>query len=134
LIEALVALALLLAFASVIVPMMFQSRRFLDNSRGRIAAQVLLRSLLDEAPDRTRMLTFRDGETGGLRWSVEARPFDLGAVTLIDTAPKTNKPPGGPDGSAPRAQWMPFRIAASVSWAPGQAVRGETVRLLKRQP
>jgi general secretion pathway protein I len=134
LIEALVALALLLAFASVIVPMMFQSRRILDNPRGRIAAQVLLRSLLDEAPDRARMLTFRDGETDGLRWSVEARPFDLGAVTLIDTAAKNNKPPGGSDGSAPRAQWMPFRIAASVSWGPGQAVRAETVRLLKRQP
>ncbi|AMN40699.1 prepilin-type N-terminal cleavage/methylation domain-containing protein [Rhodoplanes sp. Z2-YC6860] len=131
LIEALVALALLLAFASVIVPMMFQSRRLLDNPRGRIAAQVLLRSLLDEAPDRTRMLTFRDGETDGLHWSVEARPFDLGVVTLIDTAPKSNKPPGGSDGSAP--QWTPFRIAASVSWAPGQAVRAETVRLLKRQ-
>jgi general secretion pathway protein I len=134
LIEALVALALLLAFASVIVPMMYQSRRILDNPRGRIAAQVLLRSLLDEAPDRARMLTFRDGETDGLRWSVEARPFDLGAVTLIDTAPKTNKPPAGPDETASRTQWVPFRIAASVSWAPGQAVRAETVRLLKRQP
>jgi prepilin-type N-terminal cleavage/methylation domain-containing protein len=133
LIEALVALALLLAFASVIVPMMFQSRRILDNPRGRIAAQVLLRSLLDETPDRARMLSFRDGETDGLRWSVEARPLDLGAVTLIGTAPKTNKPPADPDESAPRAQWVPFRVAASVSWAPGQVVRAETVRLLKRQ-
>lgn len=133
LIEALVALALLLAFASVIVPMMYQSRRLLDNPRGRIAAQVLLRSLLDEQPDRAQMLGFRDGETGGLRWSVEARPFDLGAVTLIDAAPKTNKPPAGSGESAPRAQWVPFRIAASVSWGPGQAVRAETVRLLKRQ-
>lgn len=132
LIEALVALALLLAFASVIVPMMFQSRRILDNSHGRIAAQVLLRSLLDEAPDRARMLSFRDGETDGLRWSVEARPLDLVAVTLIDTAPKTNTPRADTD-ETPRAQWVPFRIAASVSWAPGQIVRAETVRLLKRQ-
>jgi len=142
LIEALVALALLLAFASVAVPMMFQSRRILDNPRGRIAAQVLLRALLDEQPDRARMLTFRDGETDGLRWSVEARPLDLGAVTVIDSAPKTmtgaaagmvsargdSEEPG-----AQRAQWVPFRIAASVSWAPGQIVKAETVRLLKRQ-
>jgi prepilin-type N-terminal cleavage/methylation domain-containing protein len=134
LIEALVALALLLAFASVVVPMMYQARRILDNPRGRIAAQVLLRSLLDEAPDRTRMLTFRDGETDGLRWSVEARPFDLGTVTLIDSAPKmpaTRPKPDDPDVKRP--QWVPFRIAASVSWAPGQVVRAETVRLLKRQ-
>jgi prepilin-type N-terminal cleavage/methylation domain-containing protein len=142
LIEALVALALLLAFASVAVPMMFQSRRILDNPRGRIAAQVLLRALLDEQPDRERMLTFRDGETDGLRWSVEARPLDLGAVTLIDSAPRT--PTGAPAGAvsaqrnseepgARRAQWVPFRVAASVSWAPGQVVRAETVRLLKRQ-
>jgi prepilin-type N-terminal cleavage/methylation domain-containing protein len=130
LIEALVALALLLAFASVIVPMMFQSRRILDNPHGRIAAQVLLRSLLDETPDRTRMQSFRDGETEGLRWSVEARPFDLGAMTLIDTAPKANT--DKPD--AQRAPWMPFRIAASVSWAPGQIVRAETIRLLRWQP
>jgi prepilin-type N-terminal cleavage/methylation domain-containing protein len=142
LIEALVALTLLLAFASVVGPMMFQARRILDNPRGRIAAQVLLRALLDEQPDRARMLTFRDGETDGLRWSVEARPLDLGAVTVIDSAPKT--PIGasaGPqsarsnseDPSAQRAAWIPFRIAAGVSWAPGQVVRAETVRLLKRQ-
>ena len=127
------ALTLLLAFASVIVPMMFQSRRILDNPRGRIVAHVLLRSLLDEAPDRARMLTFREGETDGLRWSVESRPLDLGAVTLIDAAPKTNTPRPGPDDSGTsRAQWVPFRVAASVSWAPGQIVRAETVRLLKR--
>jgi prepilin-type N-terminal cleavage/methylation domain-containing protein len=142
LIEALVALTLLLAFASVVVPMMYQARRILDNPRGRIAAQVLLRALLDEQPDRARMLTFRDGETDGLRWSVEARPLDLGAVTVIDSAPKTpTGAPAGPqsargnseDPSAQRAAWIPFRIAASVSWAPGQVVRAETVRLLKRQ-
>jgi len=142
LIEALVALTLLLAFASVVVPMMYQSRRILDNPRGRIAAQVLLRALLDEQPDRVRMLAFRDGETDGLRWSVEARPMDLGAVTVIDSAPRT--PTGAPAGavsargdseeaSALRAQWVPFRVAASVSWAPGQIVRAETVRLLRRQ-
>ena len=137
-VEALVALALLLAFASVVVPLMFQSRRILDNPRGRIAAQVLLRSLLDEPADRARMLTFRDGVTDGLRWSVEARPLDLGVVTLIDQAPKTpaTRPdannPGG-ERDKPRALWVPFRIAASVSWGPGQMVKAETVRLLKRQ-
>jgi prepilin-type N-terminal cleavage/methylation domain-containing protein len=132
LIEALVALALLLAFASVVVPMMFQSRRILDNPRGRIAAQVLLRSLLDEPVDRIRMLTFRDGETDGLHWSVEARPLDFGAVTLIDSAPNTPAVwSEGPDEK--RALWVPFRIAASVSWAPGQVVKAETVRLLKHQ-
>lgn len=138
LIEALVALTLLLAFASVVVPMMYQARRILDNPRGRIAAQVLLRALLDEQPDRARMLTFRDGETDGLRWSVEARPLDFGAVTVIDSAPKSptaavSARGNSEDPSAQRAAWIPFRIAASVSWAPGQVVRAETVRLLKRQ-
>ena len=45
--EALVALALVLAFVEVLGPHLFHARRIMANSEGRVAAQVLLRSLVD---------------------------------------------------------------------------------------
>src|SRR5215470_13832211 len=53
LIEALVALALVLAFASVLTPHLFQSRRIVTNADSRVAAHVLLRALLEAPFDRT---------------------------------------------------------------------------------
>ena len=46
LLEALVALALVLAFAAALGPYLFHARRIMAGADGRIAAQVLLRSLL----------------------------------------------------------------------------------------
>ena len=53
LLEALVALALVLSFASVLGPHLSQARRIMDHAEGRVAAQVMLRSLLDAPFDRS---------------------------------------------------------------------------------
>jgi general secretion pathway protein I len=68
LIEALVALALILAFAAVIGPLMFQARAVVGNADRRIAAHVLLRSLMDAPFDRRMGAQVSEGETKGLRW------------------------------------------------------------------
>src|SRR5258707_14094568 len=71
LIEALVALALILAFAEVLGPHLFHARRIAANADRRVAAQVLLRSLLDAPFDRSRLAhASRSGEMAGLRWQI----------------------------------------------------------------
>jgi prepilin-type N-terminal cleavage/methylation domain-containing protein len=50
LLEALVALAVILAFAVVLGPHLSQARRIMADADGRVAAQVLLRSLLGCRP------------------------------------------------------------------------------------
>jgi hypothetical protein len=112
--EALVALALVLAFVEVLSPYLFHARRIMVNAEGRVAAQVLLRSLLDAPFDRSQLANVsRDGETVGLRWRIVTEPLTLGATP----------PPGGP--------WTAFRVKAIVSTGGGQMVTAETVRLAK---
>ena len=117
LIEALVALALILAFAEVLGPYLYHSRRIAANVDGRVAAQVLLRSLLDAPFDRSQLAyASRRGETAGLRWQVVTEPVTTGALPT-------------------QAPWTAFRVMATVSsGAGGQAVAAETVRLVKREP
>jgi type II secretory pathway component PulJ len=111
--EALVALALVLAFAGVVGPHLSQARRIMANSEGRVAAQVLLRSLLDAPFDRSSLArASREGTTNGLNWRVVAEP-----AAVI--------------GAREKANWSAFRITASVTWAPGQVVMAETIRLGK---
>src|SRR3979490_2735403 len=75
LLEALVSLALILAFAGVLGPNLSQARRIMAHADGRVAAQVLLRSLLDAPFDRSTLPNAaREGETGGLRWRIVAAP------------------------------------------------------------
>jgi len=75
LLEALVALALVLAFASAVGPHLSQARRIMANAEGRVAAQVLLRSLLDAPFDRSSLAgASREGETNGLRWRIVFEP------------------------------------------------------------
>jgi general secretion pathway protein I len=112
LIEALVALALILAFAAAVGPLMFQSRSIMTNSERRVAAQVLLRSLLDAPFDRERPAQSREGETYGLRWQIVGEPVFVPALP-----PKEG------------ALWAPVRVTVSVSWGRGQVVRAETLRL-----
>ena len=69
LLEALVALALILGFAAVLGPYLFQARRIIANTEGRVAAQVLL-----------------DGEIHGLRWRIVTAPM------TIDSAPSREPP------------------------------------------
>ncbi|MCA6120306.1 prepilin-type N-terminal cleavage/methylation domain-containing protein [Bradyrhizobium sp. WSM 1704] len=130
LIEALVALALLLAFVSVLGPHLFYARRIADRLDGRIAAQTLLRTILDAPLDRAVLANgTRDGETGGLRWSVTAEPMFIDAmvakreVAAPIAADKKERP-----GDKP-VNWIAFHLVASVSWGPGQVVRADTLRL-----
>src|SRR3974390_3932951 len=69
LLEALVALALVLACASAVGPHLSQARRIMANAEGRVAAQVLLRSLLNAPFDRSSLAcASREVETRGLRY------------------------------------------------------------------
>jgi type II secretory pathway pseudopilin PulG len=113
--EALVALALVLAFVEVLGPYLFHARRIMANADGRVAAQALLRSLLDAPFDRTQLANVsRTGETAGLRWRIVTQPLTSGAT---------------PPSAQP---WTAFRVIASVS-SGGEGITAETVRLAKSQ-
>ena len=113
LLEALVALAVLLVFASAVGPHLSQARRIMANAGGRVAAQVLLRSLLNAPFDRSMSArASQEGETGGLHWRIDTAP--MAAVSAQD-----------------KPNWSAFRVVASVTWAPGQAIVAETIRLRK---
>jgi type II secretory pathway pseudopilin PulG len=115
LLEALVALALVLAFASAVGPHLSLARRIMANAEGRVAAQVVLRSLLDAPFDRSDLArASREGETNGLRWRIAFEP--------ANAAPSRDP-----------ANWSAFRVIASVTWAPGQFIVAETLRLGKPQ-
>jgi prepilin-type N-terminal cleavage/methylation domain-containing protein len=116
LLEALVALALVLAFASAVGPHLSQARRIMANAEGRVAAQVLLRSLLNAPFDRSSLARApREGETSGLRWRIDTEPAAAARA---------------PD----QPNWSAFRVVASVTWAPGQVIMAETIRLGKPEP
>jgi type II secretory pathway component PulJ len=118
LLEALVALALVLAFAVVLGPHLSHARRIMADADGRVAAQVLLRSLLDAPFDRSNLANVsRDGETAGLRWRVASEPVAAAA------APR----------AANRPNWQAYRVTASVMWGADQVITAETIRL-RRAP
>src|SRR5262245_39563979 len=76
LVEALVALALVLAFVAVLGPHLFQARRIMVGADDRVAAQVLLRTLLDAPFDRAGLANVsREGESGALRWRIATEPL-----------------------------------------------------------
>jgi prepilin-type N-terminal cleavage/methylation domain-containing protein len=113
LLEALVALALILAFASAVGPHLSLARRIMANAEGRVAAQVFLRSLLDAPFDRSSLAGgSREGEANGLRWRIVFEP----AIA----ARSRNQP-----------NWLAYREIASVTWAPDQVIVAETMRLGK---
>ncbi|TAI60256.1 hypothetical protein CWO89_41685 [Bradyrhizobium sp. Leo170] len=127
-------MALLLAFVSVLGPHLFYARRIADKLDGRIAAQTLLRAILDTPVDRIALAKGpRDGETAGLRWTVTAEPMFVDAMvpqqgslmqSVVDKSQeKPNEPP------AKRRSWIAYRVSAKVSWGPGQVVSAETLRL-----
>ncbi|UPJ51654.1 prepilin-type N-terminal cleavage/methylation domain-containing protein [Bradyrhizobium sp. 200] len=117
LLEALVSLAVILAFAGVLGPHLSQARRIMANADGRVAAQVLLRSLLDAPFDRSGVANVsRDGETAGLRWRVASEP-------VTAAAPR----------AAARPNWQAYRVMASVVWGSDQVITAETIRL-RRAP
>jgi Tfp pilus assembly protein PilV len=122
LLEALVSLAVILAFAGVLGPHLAQARRIMADADGRVAAQVLLRSLLDAPFDRSGQANLsRDGETAGLRWRVASEP--IATARGITAAPR----------SADRPNWQAVRVMASVTWGADQVITAETIRL-RRAP
>ena len=117
LLEALVSLAVILAFAVVLGPHLSQARRIMAEADGRVAAQVLLRSLLDAPFDRSGAPNMsRDGETAGLRWRVASEPVVAAATR-----------------AAKRQNWQAYRVMASVAWGADQVIAAETIRL-RRAP
>ena len=117
LLEALVSLAVVLAFAGVLGPHLSQARRIMAHADGRVAAQVLLRSLLDAPFDRSSVADLsRDGETAGLRWRVVSEPVAAAAPRAAD-----------------RLNWQAYRVMASVMWGSDQVITAETIRL-RRAP
>jgi prepilin-type N-terminal cleavage/methylation domain-containing protein len=116
LLEALVALALVLALAAVLGPHLSQARRIMDHAEGRVAAQVLLRSLLDAPFGRSGLAdASMKGETNGLQWSISAEP--------VAAAP----------GASDQQKWLPYRVTASVAWNADQVLTAETIRLGRPQ-
>jgi prepilin-type N-terminal cleavage/methylation domain-containing protein len=114
LIEALVALALVLTFVATLGPYLFHARRIMDNGERRMKAQILLRTLLNAPFDRSQLSNAsRSGEFNGLQWRITATPMAVGAT------------------AAGAQSWTAYRIAASVSFGAGQIVNAETVELAK---
>jgi type II secretory pathway pseudopilin PulG len=112
LIEALVALALVLAFAAALTPHLYQSRRIVANADSRVAAHVLLRALLEAPFDRANLAqSTREGALEGLRWQVVTVP-------LPATVAGSDRP-----------AWSAYRVVASVAWGREQMISAETVRL-----
>jgi prepilin-type N-terminal cleavage/methylation domain-containing protein len=129
LIEALVAMALLLAFLSALVPHLFYARRIVAHLDDRIAAQAVLRSLLDVPIDRSALGNgLRDGEIDGLSWSVSTEPMFVDAMVPDVAAPL---PAGGTgaDAAPKLRRWRAFRLVATVSWGSGHVVSAETLKL-----
>jgi prepilin-type N-terminal cleavage/methylation domain-containing protein len=130
LIEALVALALVLSFAAVLGPYMFHARRIVSGVDDRIAAQILLRSLIDAPFERSAAPNpVREGAISGLQWRIIAEPMFVEklrpARERIASSREQNDPP------AEQPSWNAFRVVASVSWGPGSSISAETVRLGK---
>jgi prepilin-type N-terminal cleavage/methylation domain-containing protein len=122
LIEALVALSLLLSFVAAFGPVMFQARHILTQSGDDIGAQVLLRGLLAEPFDRQKPETgVRGGESGALAWSIDIEPYGAPHALASDD-PKQREP-----------AWALFKIVARVTLGNGRAVSAETLRLGKAE-
>jgi general secretion pathway protein I len=137
LLEALVALALVLAFAGVLGPVLFHARRIMTQADSRIAAQALLRSLIDAPFDRAKLgNSVREGDSAELHWRISATPL---ALDMLSPAPApssagsgrkgaANEPgKGAPDSQPPN--WSAYRVVATVTWARDQSITAETVRL-----
>jgi prepilin-type N-terminal cleavage/methylation domain-containing protein len=130
LIEALVALAVVLAFAAALGPYLFHARRVMSGIDDRIAAQFLLRSLLDAPLDRSRPpQAVREGKTAGLRWRVTAEPM---AIEVVMPPRQSNPSNQNKNDPAPeRPSWTQFRVIAAVSWSAGTSITAETIRLAR---
>ena len=107
------ALALVVAFVGVLGPHLFHARRIMDNAEHRVAAQILVRTLVDAPFDRSQLAnTARGGELNGLRWRIVSEPMATDVVS-----------------STTGRQWQAYRVTASVAAGHGQTIAAETIRL-----
>lgn len=123
LIEALVALAVIVAFAGALGPHLFHARRILTAGNGRVTADLLLRSLIQAPFDRSGETGAREGAAGGLRWRVAVEPIFLDTPVFNDPAP--------PKEAKDARKWTAYRVNARVVWGGGQTIAAETIRLAK---
>jgi general secretion pathway protein I len=124
LLEALVALALLLAFAAAAAPLFHHGRRILVRGDGEVRAEILLASLLEKPVQSVEIdAGGSEGETGGFRWRMTIQPFDGDAFAA----------PSDPDAKTPPYDWRLYRVAARVVWADDQSVGADTLRLLRSE-
>jgi prepilin-type N-terminal cleavage/methylation domain-containing protein len=124
LVEALVALSLLLVFALALSPVLSHARRLLARGDGEIRAELLLRSLLTadfDASDPQNSL--REGESGRYHWSVAVEPFDASALSQPASDGSAR------DGSAPAKPLSLYKVSARVSWGHGAVIAAESLRL-----
>jgi hypothetical protein len=119
-------------------PLLAQGRRIMISADGRVAAQIKLRALLQGPLDRAGLPSFvREGETEGLQWRIAAEPTAIAASLPAPVRPPTQSQAQAQTKSAPASKtsgpWVAYRVIASVSWAPGETVSAETVRLGKTE-
>jgi hypothetical protein len=82
-----------------------------SDAEARVAAHVLLRTLLDTPFDRGSLARAeREGELDELRWRIVAYPLPAAA-------------------GSERPAWPAYRVVASVSFGHAQMITAETVRL-----
>jgi type II secretory pathway pseudopilin PulG len=135
LLEALVALALLLTFATTLTPLLYQARRIMDYADRRVAADKVLRSILAAPVDRAGLANLsREGETAGLQWQMTVQPMAAPTLPVKPSKAKpksTDKSTGDADQKKPHqdADWATYLVSATVTYAPGRTVSAETVRL-----
>ena len=122
LLEALVALALLLAFAAAAAPLFHHGRRILARGDGEVRAELILNSLLTKPLQSEEIDSGgSEGESAGFRWRVTIEPFEGAAVAA----------PAEADSKGPPYDWRLYRIAARVVWADNQSVGGDTLQLAR---
>ena len=155
LLEALVALALVLAFAGVLGPLLFQARRIMSDADNRVAAQALLRSLIDAPLDRAAVANrVRQGNTAELDWRISVTPMSVDSASSLrvdkpssgqrcnrsccrnrshKAAPAQQQPAQQQPAQQQPQNWTAYRVVASVSWGQDHTISAETVRLGKAQ-
>jgi hypothetical protein len=121
LVEALVALSLVLAFAAALGPLMFHGRQILLQGDGQIRAQLVLRSLIMEPFDRVSppQEGAREGESGDLRWRLDVEPVESAASEEALDPPRKDQ----------KFKWALFHVTAHVFWGVRRSATAATVRL-----
>jgi prepilin-type N-terminal cleavage/methylation domain-containing protein len=134
LLEALVALTVILAFAAALGPVLMQARRIMAGADDRVSAQLLVRALLSDPIDRAGLSSLaREGQTEGLAWRVTAEPSGIVAMFPPDPSARPAADPAQP-APPPPPRWVAYRVVATVTFGQGQVVSAETVRLGKLEP